>query len=712
MRTRFGRRVSLISALLAGTLMIATGNALSHMVQPADVAGMKRIEKPKISPDGSAVAYSVMTPVAAGKPHDEHIWIVNTDHPGSSRQFIAGSGADTSPAWSPDGHHLAFLSDRPNPMASNVSIYHFSLAPGDYPGDIPKDLIAPAQPAGNAPQQTKPVDGESGEEGKSMQLWWISLDGGEAEPLTNLPGGIRSFKWSHDGKHIAFVRTDTDTPAVRERKKKKDDRQIIDAEYHFDRLWIYDIESHQARLLTRQDANIDAIDWSPDDSSIVSRVSPTPRIDDYWRVSVVEIFDASNGTIRQVVEKDSGYQAPQYSPDGAMIAYSRSTDRHITVMHLLRILSTGRDIRLEDKLQGTIAEVQWMPGKKLLVGAYVNAHTETHVLDTGSLIVTAMQGMPPTASDLDVSHDGSTVAFLGETPTQPAEVSVVRDGKVQTLTSTNPQTKDWALGEEKEVQWTNSKDRRTIYGVLTLPPGYTKGKRYKTAIHIHGGPEEAFTVGFNANWYNYAVLLASQGYVVLQPNYRGSAGQGIDFTEANYRAWGMGDFEDVMAGVDWLISQGYTDPNQMVIAGWSYGGFMTSWAVTHTDRFKAAMAGAAVTDIYSMAVTSDIAPSFLDGYMGKYASSLDELDRHSPVRYAANCHTPVLVLHGEADTRVPTAQGLEFYHALRFHGREAAMVTYPREPHIFSEQQHQIDSLTRELDWFTRHLSASSAQQQ
>ena len=709
---RSARRVGAVVAA-CGLLFPVAANAQKHMVQPADIAGMKRIEEPKISPDGRQIAYAVMTPVDAGKPRNQHIWVVNTGEPGSARLFIAGSGADASPAWSPDGKHLAFLSDRPNPLTSSGSPFHFSLAPGNYPGDIPPELIgAPRTTTASdneqrsAPDRDDKAAPDSGDEAKTMQLWWIALDGGEAEPLTNLPGNIRSFKWSKDGRKIAFIRTDADAADERARKKKKDDRVVVDGEYHFDRLWIYDLEKHQASLLTRGAENVDAIDWSPDDKSIVARVSPTPRLDDYWRVSVVEIFDSETGEVRQVVEKNSGYLDPAYSPDGTMIAYSRFTDRRITDMHLVRTLATGKDVRLEDKLKGTIAEVRWITPDRLLVNAYVDAHTEAHELDPASMTVTALNGLPPTALDFDVTKDGRNFSFLGETPSQPAEVSVWREGGAVTLTSTNPQTKDWLLGDEREVQWTNPSDHRTIYGVLTLPPGYEDGKRYKTAIHLHGGPEEAFTVGFNANWYNYAVLLASQGYVVLQPNYRGSAGQEIAFTEADYRDWGGGDFADVMAGVDWLVKQGYADPDRMVIAGWSYGGFMTSWAVTHTDRFKAAMAGAAVTDIYAMAVTTDIAPSFLDGYMGPFSKSVDELDRHSPVRFAAACHTPVLVLHGEADVRVPLAQGQEFYHALRFNGREAAMVTYPREPHIFTEKAHQVDSLTRELDWFAKHLAA------
>jgi dipeptidyl aminopeptidase/acylaminoacyl peptidase len=709
--------------VLLPLLISVFASAQKHTVQPADIAGMKTIEAPKISPDGKFIAYAVTTPMPADKPHNEHIWLVPTDHSAPARLFISGSGSDSSPAWSPDSRTIVFLSDRPNPLADPGSLFHFSVAPGTYRGDIPKELIdkpgsPPTEqsqtptPQQKDPQPPPPTPAPEGDDQKKiMQLWSISLNGGEAQPLTNIPGGIKSFKWSKDGKHIAFIRTDSDTPEERDHKKKKDDREIIDGEYHYDRLWIYDLDKHQARLLSRQDANVDSIDWSPDGASILSRVSTTPRIDDYWRVSVVEIFSTSTGEITQVIEKTSGYETPVYSLDGQNISYSRFTQKRITDEHFIRNVATGKDIRLEDKLDGTLYEMRWLTGNRLLVNAFVHAHTEAHILDAATLTATALDHLTPTALDFDTTDDGTSISFLGETSTQPAEVSVWRANDITVLTHTNPQTKSWALGDQREVQWTNPNDHRVIYGVLTLPPGYTTGKRYKTAIHVHGGPEESFTVGFSATWYNYALLLASQGYVVLQPNYRGSSGQSIDFTEANYQDGGGGDFADVMAGTDWVVQQGYADPDRMVIAGWSYGGFMTSWTVTHTDRFKAAMAGAAVTDIYSMATTTDIAPSYLNALYDVYANSYKDLDRHSPVRFAANCHTPTLVLHGGADVRVPLSQSQEFYHALRYLNREAVMVVYPREPHIFHEMEHQIDSLTRELNWFSQHLPPEAARQ-
>jgi dipeptidyl aminopeptidase/acylaminoacyl peptidase len=417
------------------------------------------------------------------------------------------------------------------------------------------------------------------------------------------------------------------------------------------------------------------------------------------------LFDTKSGSMQRTIEEHSGYTSPSFSHDGTRISFSRFTPRGITDVHIIQTLAGGKEIKLEDKLPGTVSQMLWTgAASHLLVSEYVGAHRQELELDPVSFTITPLPGDPRTSEDFQASHDGSTLTFLGESPESPAEVFSWKRGAAQLLTSTNPQVAQWSIGSQREISWQNPTDHKTIYGVIVLPPDYQEGKRYKTIVHVHGGPEEAWTTGFNGNWYNYATMLASHGYVVLLPDPRGSDGQGPEFTEANYQDWGGGDFADIMAGVDFLIAQGITDPNRMAIGGWSFGGFMTSWAVTHTDRFKAGMVGAGVTDLYSMATTTDISPSFSQGYMGPLATNAAIYDKHSPVRYLDQCNTPVLVLHGEADPRVPISQGQEFYHGLRFMNKEAVMVTYPREPHIFTEREHQIDSLTRILDWYDAHL--------
>ncbi|HTB96858.1 MAG TPA: S9 family peptidase [Terracidiphilus sp.] len=673
-------------------LAVPAVQAQKSAVQPSDIANLKRVEAPKISPDGRLIVYTVHTPVAAGKHADAHIWLVPSDHSQAAHPFAFSGASESAPDWSPDGSHLAFLSDRQNPLAGGAdSPYHFSFAPGTQAKDVAPDS-----------KWTKEIAEDSA---KGQQLWWISLTGGEAEPLTNLPGNIRAFKWSPDGRSIAFIRTDSDTPEERERKTAKNDQTLVDRDYHYDRLWIYDLAQHQARLLTTQPLNVDSVDWSPDGMTILARVSPTPRLDDYWRVSKVVLLDAKTGAVTRTIEEHSGYASPEFSHDGLRIAFSRFTARGVTDLHIVITIADGKEIELENKLPGTVSQMKWAgPGSRLLVSEYLGAHREELIVDTASFTVQPLAGAPQTAEDFEASRDGENLTFLGEDPASPAEIYALANGIAHSLTMTNPQVANWKLGTQREISWQNPADHHVVYGVVALPPDYQAGKKYKTIVHIHGGPEEAWVVGFNGNWYNYATMLASHGYVVLLPDPRGSDGQGPAFTESNYQDWGGSDFADIMAGVDYLISQGIADPNRMAIGGWSYGGFMTSWAVTHTDRFKAAMVGAAVTDLYSMATTTDISPSFLQGYLGPLAFNPGVYERLSPVRYLSQCHTPVLVLHGEADPRVPPSQGQEFYHGLRFMNKEATMVTYPREPHIFTEREHQIDSLKRILDWYDAHL--------
>lgn len=664
---------------------------------PADIADLKLVSDPRISPDGKQVAYVVASRGESGKPMVDRIWVVPTDGSSHASLLLLSDGSDQSPRWSPDGESIAFLSDRKNPLAGGKDkAFQFSLA--GVQGR--EDVVRKGEPSSTA---------DPTEEKKEMQLWLLPTRGGEALPLTDLPGGIQNIQWSRDGRFIAFIRKDQDTPKVRANKDRKTDEVVADHDYKFDRLWIYDVARHEARLVTQADINIDDYDWSPNGAQFIARVSPTPRIDDYWRVSKIMLIDAATGSIQRTIEEHAGYTTPRWSLDGRHIFFSRMTPKRITDVHAVFDLASGKEISVERATAGTVGQLAWTPdGKSVLAEVIEGAHTGVVKLDvssgTGSPL-TGMKGIASFGGSINFDHSGVAFAFVGQTFTQAEEAWVFRDGKAHVLADTNPQVASWKLGSEREIEWKSSKDGRTIYGVLVLPPDYQPGKRYKTVVHIHGGPEEAWTTGWHGSWYNYAAMLSSHGYVVLLPNPRGSDGQGPEFTEANFQDWGGGDFQDIEDGVDSLIAKGIADPERLVIGGWSYGGFMTAWTVTHTDRFKAAMVGAGVTDTYSMATTTDIAPSFQDGYFGSLATNRQIYDKHSPVRYLDQCHTPVLVLHGESDPRVPISQGQEFYYGLRFMGREAMFVHYPREPHIFTEREHQCDSLQRMLDWYDSHLA-------
>jgi dipeptidyl aminopeptidase/acylaminoacyl peptidase len=533
----------------------------------------------------------------------------------------------------------------------------------------------------------------------------IPLHGGEAVPLTAIRGGVKSFKWSPDGTRLAFVRKDQDTKEEEERKQRKKDEIEVDKNYKFDRLWVYEIRTQQARLVTQADMNIDDFDWSPDGGRFLARVSPTPRIDDYWRVSTVVVLNSSTGAVEKTLLNHAAPMQVRWSPDGRRAAIAKLSPKAITSVPILYDVETGAQTIVGESYPATIEAMEWDADARTLTASAVEGTSAVFLsVDAKSGSVQRLTASTGPSEHFTVSRDGQAIGYVGENPEHPAEVYVRSRGKEAMLTNTNPQVKTWKLGRTEELSWKSSKDGTAVHGVLLLPTDYKKGKRYKTVVHVHGGPEEAWTAGFHGSWYDWGAVLASHGYAVLLPNPRGSDGAGVAFTEANYRDWGVGDLQDILDGVDLLIARGIADPDRLAIGGWSFGGFMTSWAVTHTDRFKAAVVGAAVTDLFTMATTTDIAPSYLNSYYGDLAGNRKLYDEHSPVRFVDRCHTPTLVMHGEADVRVPISQGEEFYIALRLLERPVEMIRYPREPHIFHEMEHQRDSLERMLKWYETYL--------
>ncbi len=662
-------------------------------VQPADIANIRKVTDPQISPDGRAIAYVLETPVKAGDQRNAHVWLVGKDGAEPAHPFLLSAQSDTSPRWSPDGKVIAFLSDRANPLAHlEASSFTFRLLAEGRP-----DLGAWAYKEDPHKEESHQHD---------QQIWAIRFAGGEAYPLTDIPGGVKSFKWSRDGKSIGFVRTDAETKSEKDRKAAKYDQVLIDRDYKFDRLWIYDLAKCTARLVTKDDENIDDFDWSPDGKRILARISPTPRLNDYWYVSKVAILDSDSGNITQTVTGSASPEHVHWLRNGDKISYGIKTAKEIAETPVLEDLSTGKKVEYGAHFKATIHSSEWDPdGASLTIQGVEGTRTFFAKANAATGEIKKLIETPAEGYGFTMSDDGATIAYLGQTPARPDDVWIysAKDG-AKALTNANPQAAGWKLGRVQEVSWTSSKDHRKIYGVLVLPPGYTPGTPHKTIVHAHGGPFEAWQSGWLGTWYEWAVLLASHDYVVLAPNPRGSQGQGNEFQEANYKDWGGGDYQDVMDGVDMLVKQKIADPEKLGIGGWSYGGFMTSWTITHTNRFKAAVVGAAVTDLYGMSTTTDISPNFLTEFFGSFVADKKLYDDRSPMRFIENCHTPALVLHGASDVRVPVFQGEEFYHALRLFNREADMVTYPREPHVFAEREHQIDSLQRIIDWFDTHL--------
>jgi len=640
---------------LFSTLAAVHAEGAGKLVQPADIVALTQVNQVQLAPDGSRLAYVVSA--ASGSS----IWLADSQGKQPPRALDIGDGEASSPLWSPDGASIAFL----------------------------------RQPSSSA---GKP---------RGKQLWLASLAEGKVKSLDLLQEHAGGFRWSHDGRRIAFLRKDALSSHASPSPDTASDAIELDRWPPRNQLWVYDLITHQARPLTHSNENIVDFSWSPDDSHIAASMSPTARTDDIENVLSIVTIDATSGDIDRHLPGYASTHKIAWSPDGSHIAFFRLAPTTDIGFLVLYDLVSGRERGVAADSEATIEDMAWGSDPRSLVALALRgtgySFERFDVRSGDATVVLPLQGG---VEKFSISNDGQTLAYVQETATVPGDIYVSHHNDEHRITHANPQVSTWQLGSERAIHWTSRVDGREISGVLLLPPHYDRSRRYKSAVLLHGGPASAWTLGFHGSWYDWGSVLASHGYVVLLPNPRGSEGGGVAFGMANDRHWGNAEFQDIMDGVDQLIADGVADPDRLVIGGWSYGGYLVAWTITHTNRFKAAVAGAAMTDLFSMATATDIAPSFLTRYFGPLDANIASYDAHSPARYLSNCQTPVLVMGGQADARVPFFQGEALYQGLRFMGKEAQMVLYPREPHFFEEQEHQRDSLERMLAWYEAHLES------
>lgn len=677
---------------LAGLIVGAAPERTAGPITPADIMTLKDMREAEVSPDGRTVLFTVLDRMATFSPEASGIWAVPADGSSPARPFIVSAGVDEHPRWSPDGRSVAFLSNRKNPLAGGRDTgFEFKADTGTAPG-TPGDAATPP-PAAGAPGEP------------SRQLWLLPVAGGEAVPLTALPNDISDFAWSPDGTRLAFLSADPDTPAEKADKAAKRDGVVVDGDHHMTRLWVLDLATHAARRLSPDGLNVSALDWSPDGRRLALRVADTPRINDFFYHSRIVLFDPETRVVGPAL-LDHTAGGPHWSPDGrALLTSEILSPGFIGLAPRVVDVASGRVTRLADDHRGTVTDPAWSAdGRTVLALSFEGTRSKLVRIDPRGGAVTPLFAYEGEAANFTTSRDGRVVAAAVSSPDRPADVWVSRgSGAARAVTRINPRVAGWRLGTVKEIGWKSSRDGRTIFGVLVLPPGYRAGTPVKTVVQVHGGPEWAWWSGWLGSWHEWAQMLASHGYAVLLPNPRGSDGQGTEFARAVGHDWGGADYQDVLDGVDRLVADKVADPARLGIGGWSYGGFMAAWAVTHGDRFKAAVAGAAPSDLAAFATITDT-PDFPLGYFGDPATHLADLDAHSSARMLGAVHTPLLVLHGAEDTRVPPVLGLELYRGLRLLGKPAEMVRYPGEPHWFHDRAHQEDVQRRVLAWFDRYL--------
>jgi len=625
-----------------------------------DTLRLRTVGPPRLSPDGQRVAYTVGEVQMDGEDKEwkavTHVWVAPAGPgKGGPRQYTRGERSATAPEWSPDGKHLAFLSDRE----------------------------------------------KSGE----RQVWMMAADGGEAWQVTTHKGGVSGFSFSPDGKKLLLSATDQPSKEEEARQKVKDDPLEIDRDFRMTHLWLWDLDKKEGKRLTEGKFTTSDPQWSPDGARIAYVARPTPRADD-GGLSDLWVLTVATGERKLLYENPGSDTSPRWSPNGKWVAWvSTSEASGVAQSHLLVVGAEGGAPRkLTSSFDLNAGTPLWSPdGETIYFSANTRQAIEVYAVSVATGSVRQLSQSGGLAFLTEVSADGRTLVGTLATSERPGEL-VRTDATVRSfeaLTNHNDWLKDYTLGAVEVIRW-KSRDGTEIEGVLTKPVGFEPGRKYPLLLNPHGGPTAASLTGFDPT----AQVLAANGYLVLQPNFRGSTGRGLAFVQANKNTWGKGDFEDCMTGVDAVIARGWADPARLGAFGWSYGGYMTFWILTQTDRFKAVSPGAGLTNIYSMYSQNDIQRYLRWFYADKSPWDNFELywDR-SPMKYIKQVKTPTLILHGQNDQRVPLAQAQEFYRGLVEQNVPVEFVVYPREGHGIAEPRHRLDRVRRYVYFFSKYLN-------
>ena len=634
-----------------------------------DIMAIKNVGSPEVSPDGKSILYTVSYADMEDNETRSEIWRVFVEEEGQARRFTSGNN-DRTPRWSPDGAWIAFSRPTEGP------------------------------PNGN--------DGGSGN-GNRPQIYFISADGGEAMQLTESESGAGAFVWSGDSTKIAYVAPIPLTEEQQQKRRDRDDANVIDEDFQYSSLHVIDVESKRSNEIVKGDFVLSQPAWSPNGTEIAYTVRPTPRADDGPLSDIYVANSDESGTPRKLYENEGPDVGPVWSPDGRTILFTtRSATAGVVGFGRLHAVaaSGGQPRPLIPDFDSSVNNVRFSPdGETIYFQAGQGTTRQIFSAPASGGAVEQITDYQAVVSGYSLSADGSTFAFTRSDVQRPNDVyvaSLPSFDPVQ-MTHHNPELDEIALGESELIRWT-SNDGREIEGVVIYPVNYEPGREYPVVMNVHGGPAGVWTQSFPGRSGNYAHVWSGDGWVTLLPNPRGSSGYGEEFQRANIRNWGGGDYEDIQSGLDELIRRGIADTDRLGQTGWSYGGYMTAWTLTQTDRFKALMVGAGLTNMFSMYSTNDM-QRLLEGYFGDTPfDSEEEYRRASAMTFINEAKTPTLIMHGEQDTRVPKSQAQELYMGLKKNDVPVEMVWYPREPHGLREPRHQLDKMKREYAFFSEYV--------
>src|SRR5579871_1018045 len=621
---------------------------------------LKTAGSPRISPDGRYVAYTVSETNWEENAFETQIWMAMTAT-GERYQLTHAKKSSSNPRWSPDSKRLAFLSDR---------------------------------------------DG-------TQQIFVISPAGGEATQLTHFEGGVNGFRWSPDGTRMAFSSTGPESKAKKDRKDKYGDFEIVEGDYTMAHLWVMSAVDEKPKpeaLTTGTQFSVAGFEWSPDSKNIAFSATKDPALSS-GATADIYVVRLSDKYVKKVVDTPGPDRAPIWSPDGTQIAYESGLEFSFLNSHISIVAADGGKPRMvAETFDEDPGLLQWSAN-----GIYFTAvkKTSAHLYRVNPQSGAVEQLSAPADLQLvgaSFTKDFSRVAFGCAWPNKYPEicVSTIANFSPKPITSMKDQIAGFKLATREVIDW-KSKDGTTIEGVLIKPADFDPSKKYPLLVVIHGGPTGIDLPLIRGDRSYPMEMFAAKGAVILQPNYRGSAGYGEKFRSLNVRNLGLGDADDVLSGVDAVVAKGYIDRDRVGSMGWSQGGYISAFLTTYSDRFKAISVGAGISDWMTYYVNTDIHPFTRDYLKATPWQDPEIYKKTSPITYINNAKTPTLIQHGELDKRVPIPNGYELYQGLKDRGVPVKMIVYKGFGHGINKPKQQRAVMEHNYEWFSQWIWGETA---